>query len=121
MKAIEDKKYGQGVGSYLVLESKGAALEILEQSPSHNRPFTPLALQQVNNELKSVLASSVARQRGFDPALMPPDSTKAGEPEIHIANGMQGGIYFIRAYVNPGEPGCVYLKAFEATKNTPLS
>ena len=121
LKTIEDQKFKQGIESYLVLESKGAAVEIFEQSPSHNRPFTPLALQQVNNELKSVLASPVAQQRGFDPSLMPPASIKAGEPEIHLANGMQGGIYFVRAYVNPGEPGYVYLKAFEATKNTPLS
>ena len=121
LKTVEDKKFKQGIESYLVLESKGAALEIFEQSPSHNRPFTPLALQQVNNELKSVLVSPMAQQRGFDPSLMPSASIKAGEPEIHIANGPQGGIYFVRAYVNPGEPGYVYLKAFEATKNTPLS
>lgn len=34
---------------------------------------------------------------------------------------MQGGIYFVYAHVNPGEPGYAYLKVFEATKNTPLS
>jgi hypothetical protein len=34
---------------------------------------------------------------------------------------MQGGIYSVCAYVNPGESGYAYLKVFEATKNTPLS
>lgn len=121
LKAIEDRKYGQGVESYLVLQSKGATLEVFEQSPSHGRPFTPLALLQIDKELQSVLSSPTAQQRGFDPSLMPPESTKTGEAEIHIENGMQGGIYFVYAYVNPGEAGCAYLKVFEATKNTPLS
>jgi len=117
----EDKQFSQGVESYLVLESKGAALEIFEQSQSHDRPFTPLALQQIAKEIKAVLSSPVAQQRGFDPSLMPPESVKSGDPEIHIENGMQGGIYLVHAYLNPGEPGFTYLKVFEATRNTPLS
>jgi len=121
LKAIDDKAFGQGVESYLVLRSKGAAVELFEQSPSHARPFTPLALQQIGGELQSVLSSPVARQRGFDPALMPSESIRTGGPEIHIANGIQGGIYFVYAYVNAGEPGFAYLKVFEATRNTPLS
>ncbi|MEI7851868.1 MAG: hypothetical protein WCH86_08550 [Kiritimatiellales bacterium] len=115
------KESNQDVESYLVLKSKGAALEIFEESPNHDRPFTPLALKQINDELQSVLSSPVAEQRGFDPALMPPESIKSGDPDIQLANGMQGGIYLVYAYVNPGEPGCAYLKVFEATKNTPLS
>ena len=121
LRAIEDKRFAQGIESYLVLESDGAAMEIFEQSQSFARPFTPLALAQVKTELEAVLASSTVKEKGFDPALMPPQSMKDGGPELHIANGMQGGIYFIYAYINPGEPGYVYLKVFEATKNTPLS
>ena len=121
LKVINDQKFEQGVESYLILESKGAALEIFEQSPCNSRPFTPLALQQINSELQSVLSSPQAQQQGFDPSLLPPESVKSGAAEIHIENGMQGGIYFVSAYVNPGEPGYAYLKVFEATKNTPLS
>ncbi|MEI6168895.1 MAG: hypothetical protein WCS52_17070 [bacterium] len=119
--AAEDKRFSQGIESYLVLGSKGAALEIFEQSQSHDRPFTPLTLQQIDRELKAVVSSPVAQQRGFDPSLMPPESVKSGDSEIHIENGMQGGIYFVHAYLNPGEPGFAYLKVFEATRNTPLS
>jgi hypothetical protein len=43
------------------------------------------------------------------------------DPEIHITNGVQGGIYLVHAYVNPGELGVAYLKVFEATRNTRLS
>lgn len=120
LKVIDDK-YGHGVESDLVLESKGATLEIFEQSQSHRRPFTRLALQQIDSELRSVLSSPVAQQRGFDPSLMPPESIKTGESEIYIENGTEGGIYFVCAYANPGEPGYAYLKVFEAIRNTPLS
>jgi hypothetical protein len=34
---------------------------------------------------------------------------------------MQPGIYGVVYSLNPGEPGSVYLKAFEITKGTPLS
>jgi hypothetical protein len=34
---------------------------------------------------------------------------------------MQPGIYGVAYSINPGEPGSVYLKAFEVTKGTPLS
>ena len=34
---------------------------------------------------------------------------------------MQPGIYVVAYSLNPGEPGSVYLKAFEVTKGTPLS
>ena len=34
---------------------------------------------------------------------------------------MQPGMYGIAYSLNPGEPGAVYLKAFEVTKGTPLS
>ena len=121
LKAFDDQNCGEGAKSYLILESKGAALEIFEQSPRHSRPFTPLALQQINDELQAVLSSPLAQQQGVDLSLLPPESIKSGAAEIHIENGMQGGIYFVSAYVNPGEAGYAYLKAFEATKNTPLS
>ena len=38
-----------------------------------------------------------------------------------IANGFQGGIYDVYGFLNPGEPGYLYLKAFEVTRGTALS
>ena len=55
-------------------------------------------------------------------ALLPPGSAVRGEePGIFLKDAGQGGIYAVRVLANPGEPGLVYLKAFEVTKGTPLS
>lgn len=119
LRTVMDNGSAPDIDSHLVLTSKGAALEVFEQSTSPARPFTPLALAQVRDELRAVLASPVARQQGFDPSLMPAESVKEGDPEIHIAGS--GGVYQVFAYANPREAGQVYLKVFEATRNTRLS
>jgi hypothetical protein len=121
LKVQEDLQEHQGYESYLVVESKGAALEIFEQLPSMNRPFTPLALTQIRNEFQRVLASNPAKQNGFDPSLMPAQSIKRGQPEMTLVNGMQPGIYQVYAYLNPGESGYVYLKVFKATGTDVIS
>jgi len=54
-------------------------------------------------------------------SLLPVGSIRKGEPEISIYNRFQGGLYVFEAWVNPGEEGEVYLKAFEVTKGTQLS
>ena len=122
LRVIEDKQFDQGRESYLLLESTGAALEIFEQSQQFARPFTPRAVAQVKNELDAVLVSKRAREHGFDETLLPPESISRGSPEIHLVNGMQGGgIYQVYARINSGAAGRVYLKVFEATRNTRLS
>ena len=107
--------------SYLVLRSDGPALEIFEEAKSRSRAFTVLALSKFKAELSALGRSQAARRRGFDPALMPPRSVKQGDPDFYLVNGFQGGLYSVYAYVNPGEEGRLYLKVFEATRNTPLS
>lgn len=42
-------------------------------------------------------------------------------PDFVLRNSFQGGIYEYKATVNPGEDGEVYLKAYEVTKEIPLS
>ena len=42
-------------------------------------------------------------------------------PDIVLVDGIQGGIYWVHAHVNPGEEGNAYLKVFEATTNRRLS
>jgi hypothetical protein len=120
LKTMEDT-YKQGLESYLVLESDGAALEIYEISRNAARPFTQLAIKQVEEELTAVLSSSQSKRNDFDRSLLPPGSVKKGDADLNITNDMQGGIYLVFAHVNPGEAGYAYLKVFEATKNTPLS
>lgn len=107
--------------SYLVLKSQGPALEIYEESPAQARGFTHMALTQIHGELTRLWNSATAQQQGFDPALLPPGSTRKGQPSLEVANGMQGGIYDVFAWINPGEAGRVRLKVFETAHNQPLS
>ena len=115
------KSTNPGFESYLVLRSKGPALEVFEEAETQSRPFTALALAKIKDELTALSKSGAVKKAGFDPALLPPESMKKGPPEMYLVKGMQGGIYQVYAYVDPGEAGRVYLKVFEATKNTPLS
>jgi hypothetical protein len=115
IRVVDDKEFNQGKESYLVLQSSRASIEIFEQSDIDARPITKLALAEVKRELEEVLVSTNTE--------MPLEQIvqHAGESEIQLAKGMQGGIYQVRAFVNPSEAGRAYIKVFEATQNTPLS
>ena len=106
----------QGDETYLVVDSKGATLEIFEQQRREHQPFvpvfTPQAIAHLQSEFNAVLASPEAAQRGFDPALMPPNSVTHGPPGMDLVHGREQGIYDLFARVNPGERGYVYLKVF---------
>jgi hypothetical protein len=117
LKVTENR--GQGYESYLILQSDGPTVEIFEQTGMTSRPLTELALAQVEAELSKLAKDT--RAEGFDSARIPSESAKHGDAELHLEPGSQGGIYTVRAYVNPSEKGYVYLKAFEATRGTPLS
>ena len=110
-----------GNETHLVLCSIGPTIEILEIAETMMRPFSMLALEQIQSEFKALLNSETARDKGYDPSLVPPASISRGKPDIRLSDGMQGGIYLVNAYINPGEPGYTYLKVFEATWNSRLS
>ncbi len=112
---VVDAKNDQGKESYLLLQGSRASVEIFEQSLLDARPATQLALGELRRELAAILSFTNAVALSHPPAL------QTGDPEIHLAKFMQGGIYQVRAFVNPGETRRAYLKVFEATKNTPLS
>jgi hypothetical protein len=115
IRVVDDKELDQGKESYFVLQSRGASLEIFEQSRIDARPLTQLAIADVKEELEAALNGT------NDATGTGQLSPRKSEPEIQLAKGMQGGIYQVRAFANPGETGKVYLKVFEATRNTPLS
>ncbi len=60
-------------------------------------------------------------QGDFDRSLLPADSIRTGEPVLSLRRNSASGLYETELRINPGEPGLVYLKAFEVTHNTPLS
>jgi len=112
----DEKETGFTNISRLIVRSSGASVESYEDSPRPDRIATNLLLSQLNDEIKAVLASPTAKDHGFDPALMPKESIRRGPPEMHLA--IRGGArYQVLAYVNPGESGYLYVRAFEAAGN----
>jgi hypothetical protein len=102
--------------SYCIIRCGGVVLELFEQSHGHERRLTDAALAPLELEFKALLA-----RKEFDRTLVPEGSITNGKPVLSLYIGLQPGIYEVEAWVNPGEPGTVYLKAFEVTHNTRLS
>ena len=87
---------------------KDFCVEVIEESPTRERRITNAALAFLKDEFQSLTN-------------LPPDAVVRGSDEFTLRNGMQPGIYNLTLRINPGEPGLVYLKAFEATQGTRLS
>ncbi len=104
--------------SRCVIYANEILVEVFEQSESQERRLTKAALSYVENELKQL-----ADNPNLDTicSILPPSSIKNGEPIFELYNSSQLGIYDSEIWINPGEPGMLYLKAFEVTKETPLS
>jgi hypothetical protein len=98
--------------SLLIVQGKTLALSIYESSQSDARPLTRGALLLVQHELEAFSAGkalNVAAVSGSD------------TDTLEIQRGTQGGMYIVRAHINPGEPGHAILKLYEHTRNTRLS
>jgi len=111
----KSKSYSGGAfESYLLVQAPaGVALEIMDDEMTTERRETTRLLAAVNAELKALLASKAARERGFDPALLPAGSMVINkDDQLTLADGMQPGIYMVSGYINPGERGNVYLRVF---------
>ena len=86
---------------------KDFCVEVFEQTTTRERRITNAALTFLKAE--------------FAELKLPADAAKRGPEEFTLRNGLQPGIYNLTLRLNPGEPGVVYLKAFEVTKETRLS
>jgi hypothetical protein len=109
--------------SRVMVECGGVWLEIFEQSSSLERRITKATVATIEQEFATLIADpegtvSAARERSR--ALAAGMAIEDGHV-IELVNGMQPGIYTVTYSLNPGEPGSVYLKAFEVTQGTPLS
>ncbi len=105
--------------SHIIISAENACIEVYEESAGRERRITKALLRLLEEELRPLAASptpaTIAR-------ILPPGAILRGEaPDIFLKDGMQGGIYSVRILANPGEPGLAYLKAYEVTKDTPLS
>ena len=106
------------ITSHCVVEADPLAIEIFEQSAGKERRLTKATLAELEKELAPLAANPT-----WDTArsLLPEGSVARGAPSLALRDGMQGGIYEATVRANPGEPGRIYLKAFEVTRGTPLS
>jgi len=109
--------------SRVMIECGGVWVEIFEQSGNPERRVTKATVTILEKEFSEFLknpedAVVVAKTRSRQLA-----SRLAGDDDhpFRLLTGMQPGIYVVVYSLNPGEPGSVYLKAFEVTKGTPLS
>lgn len=98
--------------SHLVIKTESELnVEIFEQSGKKTRRLTRASLKYLEEEFEGILA-------GRD---LPENTTRRGQASLELIKSFQPGIYDTRIWVNPGEAGLIYLKAFEVTKGTPLS
>lgn len=109
--------------SRLMIECGGVWVEIFEQSDSPERLVTKATIANLEKEFSEFLKNpeaSVKEARNKSRELA---SRLAGDDThpFRLRTGMQPGMYGVVYSLNPGEPGSVYLKAFEVTKGTPLS
>lgn len=109
--------------SRVMIECGGVWVEIFEQSGKPERRVTKATVTALEKEFstfekdpEAALAGVRARSRELASRL----AGKDGHP-FRLLTGMQPGIYGVVYSLNPGEPGSVYLKAFEVTKGTRLS
>jgi len=106
------------LASHCVIEGGSMLAEIFEQSGRPERRLTKAALDFLRAEF-GPLAREPSREKIR--RLLPAQSVIKGKPWLEIRKTYQPGIYDCKIRVNPGEPGRIYLKAFEATTGTPLS
>jgi len=109
--------------SRVMIECGGVWIEIFEQSNNPERRVTKAtvtALEKEFSEFERDPQAALARVRARSRELASRLAGKEGYP-FRLQVGMQPGIYGVVYSLNPGEPGSVYLKAFEVTKGTPLS
>jgi hypothetical protein len=114
-------KLSEGNGmreSRCVVSAGNLRVVVFEQSTAEERVVTQIALDYVNKELEPLAASpdwDTIRQ------VVPMGAIRTGAPSFDLMDSTQPGIYDSMVWTNPGEPGMVYLKAYEVTQGTPLS
>jgi len=104
--------------SRCVINAEDLVIEIFEQSEARERRLTKAALSHVEKEL-----SHLSKHPDWTTirSILPADSIRDGDPIFELWNSFQPGLYDSEIWINPGEPGILYLRAFELTKGTPLS
>jgi hypothetical protein len=104
--------------SHCVIKAGQLIVEIFEQSEAKERRLTKAALVHLEEELRPL---AMTPEWPTIQGILPSGATRRGEPTMSLRNSFQPGIYDSEIWVNPGEPGMIYLKAYEITREYPLS
>jgi len=104
--------------SHCIIKGEELFVEVFEQSEARERRLSKAALSHIEKELSSL---GEAPTRESIRTALPSGSIRTGAPVLELSSSFQPGIYNSAIWVNPGEPGMLYLKAFEFTNGTPLS
>lgn len=97
--------------SHLIVEAdSGLNVEIFEQSKTKERRITIASLEYLEKEFEQAAKGNFSK-----------DNARQGQASLELTKSFQPGIYDAYIWVNPGEAGMIYLKAFEVTKGTLLS
>lgn len=111
-----------GYSSYLIVEGPSMHLEIFEQGPEQSRSFTQHTLHTVAKELQAVLAhKKYLVAHGVMPPPLNSMTPHAASPSFVVEDDFQGGIFNLRAHVNPPSKGVVFAKVFRSKDNQQLS
>lgn len=109
--------------SRIMVECGGVWVELFEQSDNPERRATKATITSLEKEFSEFLSNLEASVREARTKSRELARRLAGDDThpFRLLTGMQPGIYGVAYLLNPGEPGSLYLKAFEVTKGTPLS
>jgi len=111
-----------GLESCLAVGESSLWFVFFERSPRTDRIYTRQALEWLGRFLKQARQSeSQISRRGYTPSLMWADGIRHGRPSLRVEDGLQGGIYWVVGWVNPGEPGYTYVRIFDLTHGVALS
>ena len=108
----------QTLSSHCVIMSNDLAIEIFEQSGDRERRLTKATLLHMEEELRPL---AVEPEFSTIQSMLPYGAIRNGQPTIELWKSFQPGIYDSEIWVNPGEPGMIYLKAYELTRGIRLS
>ncbi len=110
-----------GSSSYLIITSNNINIEIFEEGKTEKRHFTQKTIEEINKELLEVLKyEKEINETGIIPgsAYYP---FKLDSSYFNIIDGIQPGIYIVKAGLNIDKNGIIYTKVFKSKTNERLS
>lgn len=104
--------------SWCLINADDIIVEIFEQSEAKERRLTKASQAYLEKEFAPLVASPTWETIR---SVLPTKSIRHGQSSFNLRRSFQPGIYDSIIWINPGESGMIYLKAFEVTKGAPLS